>query len=55
MAMNTNPISERDPLLAVVDEFLTRFRRGEHPSVKDFIDRHRIWPPASGTSFPHLS
>jgi serine/threonine protein kinase/WD40 repeat protein/Tfp pilus assembly protein PilF len=38
--MNSSPHSECDPLNAVLDELLARFRQGERPPLKEFTERY---------------
>jgi hypothetical protein len=38
--MNSSPLSERDPLDAVIEEFLARYRRGERPPLNEYIGRY---------------
>ena len=38
-------------VLELAEEFLERYRQGERPSLKDYVDRHPdlAWPLPQGT------
>jgi hypothetical protein len=39
---------------ALAEEFVARYRRGERPTVSEYIARHAgSWPTASATCFRH--
>src|SRR5205807_4978625 len=39
----TGESSERHPAEQVADEFIARYRRGERPSVAEYVQRHPEW------------
>ena len=40
-----NPSSDdRNPVELLAEEFLDRKRRGEHPTLDEYLERHPSWP-----------
>jgi WD40 repeat protein/serine/threonine protein kinase len=54
-AMNFRPPSEADPLDAVVESFLQRYRRGERPSVTEYVERYPELAGRIRETFPALA
>jgi serine/threonine protein kinase/WD40 repeat protein len=54
-AMNSRSPSEADPLDAVVESFLQRYRRGEHPSVTEYVERYPELAERIRETFPALA
>jgi tetratricopeptide (TPR) repeat protein len=54
-AMNTRSPSEADPLDAVVESFLQRYRRGEHPTVTEYVERYPDLAERIRETFPALA
>src|SRR5262245_45510919 len=38
--MSTDSSRDRDPLDRMAEEFVARHRRGEHPALSEYVDRH---------------
>jgi serine/threonine protein kinase/WD40 repeat protein/Tfp pilus assembly protein PilF len=53
--MNIRPLSEADPLDAVVESFLQRYRRGEHPTVTKYVERYPELAERIRETFPALA
>jgi serine/threonine protein kinase/WD40 repeat protein len=53
--MNTHSPSEADPLDAVVESFLQRYRRGEHPTVTEYVERYPDLAERIRETFPALA
>ena len=52
--MNTRPGSEPDPLDAVVESIVRRFRRGEQPTLEEYAARHPDLAQPAREVFPAL-
>jgi WD40 repeat protein/serine/threonine protein kinase len=50
----TDPQGRRDPLEQLADEFLARYRRGEHPSLTEYAEAHPELAGAIRDLFPAL-
>ena len=46
--------ADRDPVERLAEEFLDRHRRGEHPSLTEYTDRHPEWAEEIRQLFPAL-
>jgi serine/threonine protein kinase len=53
--MNTHSPSEADPLDAVVESFLQRYRRGEHPTVTEYVEQYPDLAERIRETFPALA
>ena len=47
--------AERHPLDLLADEFLDRLRRGEHPSISEYVTRHPELAEDIQSVFPTLA
>src|SRR6516165_2903238 len=54
-AMNPAVPSEADPLDAVVEAFLERYRRGERPSLTEYVTRYPELADRIREAFPALA
>jgi serine/threonine-protein kinase len=45
---------DRDPVERLAEEFLERHRRGEHPPLTEYVDRHPEWAEEIRALFPAL-
>src|SRR5262245_4400176 len=45
---------ERNPVEALAEEFAERFRRGEQPTVEEYVARHPQWAGQIRALFPAL-
>jgi serine/threonine protein kinase/WD40 repeat protein len=46
------PISERDPIAEIVEEFVARLRAGEHPTVSEYVERFPALAEQLGKALP---
>src|SRR5262245_59017197 len=46
--------SDRDPVEELAEEFVERYRRGEKPSVREYVDRYPQWADRIRLLFPTL-
>jgi len=53
--MNPAEPSETDPLDAVVESFLQRYRHGERPSLSEYVARHPELADRIRETFPALA
>src|SRR5207245_9261795 len=45
---------DRNPVERLAEEFLERHRRGEHPPLNEYVDRHPEWAEEIRELFPAL-
>jgi serine/threonine-protein kinase len=50
----SNSSDDRDPVERLAEEFLERRRRGEHPALTEYVDRHPEWEDEIRALFPAL-
>src|SRR5687768_14713917 len=49
---SVNTQAERDPLDVLAEEFVARHRRGERPSIDEYVGRHPEWAEQIRRTFP---
>ena len=52
--MSASSSSERNPVEALAEEFLQRFRQGELPAVSEYTERYPQWADKIRRLFPLL-
>src|SRR5947209_7773408 len=52
--IGANSSDDRNPVERLAEEFLARRRRGEHPPLTEYVDRHPEWADEIRELFPAL-
>jgi len=51
----SDPVSKTDVVFSLAEEFLERYRRGERPSLKEYVDRHPDLAGQIREAFPAMA